>query len=64
MVGAQDVGEVAWSVENMLNRVLDHTIEAQAVHLDFINRVMAFMPILVDAFASKNATPMERSPSS
>lgn len=57
MVGAQDVGEVAWSVENMLNRVLDHTIEAQAVHLDFINRVMAFMPILVDAFASKKRNP-------
>lgn len=57
MVGAQDVGEVAWSVENMLNRVLDHTIEVQAVHLDFINRAMAFMPVLVDAFASKKRNP-------
>ena len=26
MVGANQLGELAWSIENMLNRVLDHTI--------------------------------------
>lgn len=57
MVGAQDVGEVAWSVENMLNRVLDQSIEVQGVHLDYINRVMAFMPLLIDAFAAKKRNP-------
>ncbi|HMY38758.1 MAG TPA: Hpt domain-containing protein, partial [Marinagarivorans sp.] len=57
MVGAQDVGEVAWSVENMLNRVLDNSIEIAATHLDYISRVLAFMPALVDAFASKKRNP-------
>ncbi|HEY6527555.1 MAG TPA: Hpt domain-containing protein [Cellvibrionaceae bacterium] len=57
MVGAQDVGEVAWSVENMLNRVLDRSISVQDVHLIFINRVMGFMPALVDAFAGRKRNP-------
>src|SRR5690625_6710994 len=26
MVGANDIGELAWSIENMLNRILDGTI--------------------------------------
>lgn len=57
MVGAQDVGEVAWCTENMLNRVIDRSIEVKDAHINYISQVMDFMPTLVEAFASKKRNP-------
>src|SRR6185295_457959 len=34
MVGAIDIGELAWSIENMLNRVMDGTLHIDTVRLD------------------------------
>ncbi|OEC36762.1 chemosensory pili system protein ChpA (sensor histidine kinase/response regulator) [Pseudomonas cuatrocienegasensis] len=53
MVRALIIGELAWSIENLLNRVLDRSIAPdEAVH-DVINQVVALMPALVDEFAAK-----------
>ncbi len=38
LVGALDIGELAWSIENMLNRVLDQTIP---VHADMVGLIHA-----------------------
>jgi chemosensory pili system protein ChpA (sensor histidine kinase/response regulator) len=50
MVGANEIGELAWSIENMLNRVLDHTITPQAIHAQLIDKVCALLPGMIAAF--------------
>ncbi|WP_331345010.1 Hpt domain-containing protein [Cellvibrio sp. UBA7661] len=50
MVGANEIGELAWSIENMLNRVLDHTIIASAVHVHIIEKVRQLLPGMIAAF--------------
>src|SRR5690606_21459452 len=50
MVGANEIGELAWSIENMLNRVLDNTIAPQAVHVRIIENVCALLPDMIAAF--------------
>lgn len=57
MVGANDLGELAWSVENMLNRVLDGTVAAHAVQVELIARVRALLPEFIHAFEHKLANP-------
>ena len=44
MVGANQLGELAWSIENMLNRVLDHTIAVD-------DGVLRLVGDVIDAFA-------------
>lgn len=51
MVGAYNVGEMAWGVENMLNRVLDKTLPVSNDLVEFITETQAQLPILVDNFA-------------
>lgn len=53
MVEAHEVGELAWSVENLLNRLLDRSITASAAQVDYIKQVLAFMPSLIYAFAQR-----------
>jgi len=53
MVRALVIGELAWSIENLLNRVLDKSIEAQAPVQQVIVDVVALMPELVEEFAAK-----------
>lgn len=50
MVGANEIGELAWSIENMLNRVLDHTISPQGAHVRIIEQVCALLPGMIAAF--------------
>jgi chemosensory pili system protein ChpA (sensor histidine kinase/response regulator) len=57
MVEARDVGELAWAVENMLNRVLDNSIQAEQLHLNYIEQVLAFMPQLIKAFEERRRNP-------
>ncbi|WP_144392322.1 Hpt domain-containing protein [Pleionea sediminis] len=58
LVGASLAGELAWSIENMLNRVIDETINLDKDALDVMKDATDFMPKLVDAF-SKNKVPDE-----
>ncbi len=58
LVGASLAGELAWSVENMLNRVLDHTIALDEAVFAVIGDATAMFPSLIDAF-SKNQLPTD-----
>lgn len=53
MVGATVVGETAWAVENMLNRLIDGTIERSEDLLRIVEEVTAEVPQLVKAFEDK-----------
>lgn len=53
MVGASIVGETAWSVENMLNRLIDGSIELSDDLLRVVEEVTAEIPALVKAFEDK-----------
>jgi len=53
MVRALIIGELAWSVENLLNRVLDRSIDASAPVKGLVAEVVALMPSLVEEFAAK-----------
>ncbi len=53
MVRALVIGELAWSVENLLNRVLDRSIDASDSVKKLVNEVVALMPALVEEFAAK-----------
>ena len=50
MVGATVIGELGWSVENMLNRVLDGNIEASDDVFLIMETVTSIMPELVKDF--------------
>ncbi len=53
MVRALVIGELAWSIENLLNRVLDRSIEPNEPVQQVVLDVVALMPALVDEFAAK-----------
>ncbi len=55
MVQAEEIGEVAWSVENMLNRILDKTLPISPSVYDLITDVRDSVPILVTAFKNRQA---------
>ncbi|HLU62352.1 MAG TPA: Hpt domain-containing protein [Gammaproteobacteria bacterium] len=48
MVGAELIGEFAWSMENMLNRVIDQTIKATPDVFDLIERAIEALPELIE----------------
>ena len=50
MVGANYSAELAWSIENMLNRILDNTIVASADIQQLIGDVLAAYPTLLITF--------------
>ncbi|WP_296277397.1 Hpt domain-containing protein [Pseudomonas sp. UBA7530] len=53
MVRALIIGELAWSIENLLNRVLDRSIEPGESVQQVVLDVVALMPALVEEFAAK-----------
>jgi len=64
MVGALVVGELAWSVENMLNRVIDGSIFMNDDVAALLEDVTAALPALVEDFekrqpASQDTAPLE-----
>ncbi|AZT85535.1 response regulator [Marinobacter sp. NP-4(2019)] len=64
MVGALVVGELAWSVENMLNRVIDGSIFMNDDIAALLQDVTAALPALVEDFekrrpASQDTAPLE-----
>jgi chemosensory pili system protein ChpA (sensor histidine kinase/response regulator) len=57
MVGAIDIGELAWSIENMLNRIIDGTAAAGAAHVVIIEKVRQLLPAMIEAFRLKQSNP-------
>jgi chemosensory pili system protein ChpA (sensor histidine kinase/response regulator) len=47
VVGARRIGDFAWSVENLLNRVIDGTLERSAGMLATLREAVAALPALV-----------------
>jgi chemosensory pili system protein ChpA (sensor histidine kinase/response regulator) len=62
MVGAGTIGELAWSVENMLNRVIDGTIDASAAVIDLAERVRNLTPTLREDFAARREATVDVAP--
>lgn len=50
MVQAEVIGEFAWSIENMLNRVIDQTIVLSSNGCDLIDHVITCIPELIEDF--------------
>ncbi|WP_287418423.1 Hpt domain-containing protein [Reinekea sp.] len=55
MVRATVVGETAWAVENMLNRMIDGSIPYSADLIRVVEEVAAAVPALVKAFETKQS---------
>ena len=53
MVGASLLGELAWSIENLLNRLLEHTLTAQQLHIAIVGRVTELVPDMVARFEQR-----------
>jgi chemosensory pili system protein ChpA (sensor histidine kinase/response regulator) len=51
MVGAKSVGELAWSIESMLNKVRDNIVEPSQSMVNLISETLAILPGLVEDFA-------------
>src|SRR5215470_7684599 len=47
MVGARDLGEFAWSIENLLNRLLDNTLTRSPAILETLRAAVAALPDLI-----------------
>ncbi len=50
LVGAVDVGEFAWSLESMLNRVLDRTISHSPAMFELMEKARSTLPHLFNLF--------------
>jgi chemosensory pili system protein ChpA (sensor histidine kinase/response regulator) len=50
LVGAESIGELAWSVENLLNRIIDGTIRASDEVLALVSDVNQRLPSLIEEF--------------
>ncbi|MCM0613657.1 Hpt domain-containing protein [Marinobacter sediminum] len=55
LVGATSLGELAWSVENLLNRVIDQTIKANDDLFSLVDEVNARVPSLIREFREGEA---------
>jgi len=55
MVGAHQIGEMCWAVENMLNRVLDGTLAVSDALVGFIKDTHRKLPTLVEDFQQQRA---------
>ncbi|MBT8101034.1 MAG: Hpt domain-containing protein, partial [Gammaproteobacteria bacterium] len=48
MVGAERIGEYCWSIENLLNRLINHTLVRTPPMVDFVLEAAAAVPGLVE----------------
>lgn len=55
MVQAQQMAELAWAIENMLNHVLDKSISANYSMAALLDKVVEAIPVLLTAFKNKQA---------
>ncbi len=55
LVGATSLGELAWSVENLLNRVIDQTIKPTDDMFNLVDEVIARIPSLIREFREGQA---------
>lgn len=59
MVNALQIGELAWSIENMLNRVVEGRFRLDAQRLDVIDQSLALLPSLIAGFKARRHDKVE-----
>ena len=59
MVGAEDIGETAWAIENMFNRLLDNTINMSDSFVDIVDFVVTQIPQLIGNFEKRQASDID-----
>ena len=59
MVGAEDIGETAWAIENMFNRLLDNTIEIGEPFTDIVDFVVTQVPQLIQNFEKRQPSDID-----
>ncbi|AOE50868.1 Hpt domain-containing protein [Kangiella sediminilitoris] len=52
MVGATEVGELSWAIENMLNRLIDNSIEFSPELMETVESAAQLLPQMVKDFAT------------
>ena len=62
MVKAEFIGELAWSVENMFNRVLDNTITVTPDLTALVDHVISQLPLLIDDFRQQRPASIDTQP--
>ena len=55
MVGARDLSEFAWAIENLLNRLLDNTVTRSPQILTVLREAVTVLPQLVDQLETNRA---------
>src|SRR5690242_6223762 len=55
MVGARDLAEFAWSIENLLNRLLDNTVTRSPQILAVLRDAVTVLPALIDQLETHRA---------
>jgi len=55
MVGATEIGEFAWSFENVLNRVIDHTLPITPSLISLIEKALNALPHVIAKFKGEDA---------
>lgn len=53
MVRALVLGELAWSIENLLNRIIENTVESTPAAVKVVAEVIKLLPSLVEEFAQQ-----------
>jgi chemosensory pili system protein ChpA (sensor histidine kinase/response regulator) len=61
MVGARLIAEFSWSIENLLNRLLDKTLSRTPAMMALLRTAMAALPRLVEQLESGRAVPVPAS---
>lgn len=59
MVSASDIGETAWAIENMFNRLIDQTIQLSDELFTIVDYVIEQIPALIEAFKYRQACPLD-----
>lgn len=57
MVKANEVGELAWSIENLLNKIINGPIEANENICVVIDKVIEKVPSMIEAFSKMKVDP-------
>lgn len=57
LVGAADLGELAWGIENMLNRIIDGTLQANSAVFGIVEAAQRALPQLLTSFTQGGGSP-------
>lgn len=58
-VGAADIGEFGWALENLLNKCLDGSIAASPGVVETVSRALGVLPGLIEAFRERRSAPAD-----